>query len=305
MKPKTALIYGAKGQDGYYLRNLLIEKGYHVIGLARSNNGAEGDISQRALVERQIRTYQPEEIYHLAANSTTRHDAAFDNHAAICTGTLNLLEAVRVFSPGSKVFLCGSAIQFENRGVPIHESHPFVANNYYAVARIHSTHTARYYRSMGIKVYVGYLFHHESPMRHERHLSQKIAMSAARLSQGCRERLVLGSLDVVKEWGFAGDIMEGAIHLLSQDKVYEAVIGTGEGYGVRDWVSQCFQFFDLDWRQYVDLIPDFTPEYSYMVSAPSTMLQIGWRHKTTFEELSRTICLHALERLAITSENHG
>jgi GDPmannose 4,6-dehydratase len=301
MKPKRALIFGAKGQDGAYLRRLLEMDGYQVIALSRSEHGSDGDISLRASVERQIHNYRPEQIYHLAANSTTRHEAAFDNHAAICTGTLNLLEAVRVLSPDSKVFLCGSSIQFENRGEPIHESCAFIFDNYYAVARTHAVHTARYYRSLGVGAYVGYLFHHDSPERRERHLSQKIVRAAARIYKGSQERLVLGSLGTVKEWGYAGDIMAGAKHLLSQDEVYEAVIGTGEGYAVRDWVSQCFQFFDLDWQEHVDLIPGFTPEYKYMVSDPSTMRLLGWRHQTAFRALSKLMCERALTATSVIS----
>src|SRR5258706_5661682 len=130
---------------------------------------------------------QPKYIFHLAANSTTSHYALFDNHIAISTGTINILEAVKQVSPDTKVFLSGSGLQFVNKNIPIKETDEFEASSAYSVARIHSVYAARYYRSLGIKVYVGYFFNHESPRRTERHISKMIAEAVKRIAKGSTE----------------------------------------------------------------------------------------------------------------------
>src|SRR5205085_129762 len=144
----------------------------------------------------------PDYIFHLAANSTTRHEAVFDNHAAISTGAINILEAAYRHSFQSRVFLSGSAAQFENDGTPIDEDTPFAALNPYAVSRIHSVYAGRYYRSLTLKVYVGYFFNHDSPLRTERHVNQKIALAARKIAAGSREKLEIGDASVKKEFNF-------------------------------------------------------------------------------------------------------
>ena len=156
-------------------------------------------ISSRS--KRLVKEHRPDYLFHLGANSTTRHEAIFDNHNAIVTGTLNVLEAVKRHCPDCRVFITGSGVQFRNEGRPISESDPFEASSAYAVARIQSVQAARYFRSLGIAAYVGYLFHHESPLRKPTHLSKMIA-TAARTG----EIITLGDISVRKEWTFAGDI---------------------------------------------------------------------------------------------------
>src|SRR5258708_14958887 len=161
----TAIIFGANGQDGYYLSRLLEQMNIQWIGISRSGNFYRINITDYKEVSETVKKYQPEYIFHLAANSTTSHSAWKENHDTISTGSLNILEAVKEFSPSTKIFLAGSGLQFENQNNPINDSDPFAATSVYAVARIHSAYAARYYRSLGVKVYTGYLFNHDSPLR--------------------------------------------------------------------------------------------------------------------------------------------
>jgi len=194
-----AIIFGANGQDGHYIYNLCTLRGIETIGVSRTGNWLNGDVSQYDLVEQLIKEHLPDYIFHLAANSTTRHDALFENHETISTGTLNILESARRHSPESRVFITGSAVQFENTGRPITETDNFEAKSPYAVARIQSVYAARYFRSLGLPVYVGYLFHHESPLRKPDHVSQKIALAVKRIARGSDEVLELGDITVEKE----------------------------------------------------------------------------------------------------------
>src|SRR3954470_21931896 len=178
-----SLLFGAAGQDGHYLARLLAARGATGVGVSRSaGDWIAGDVGDFGLVERLVREHRPDHIFHLAANSTTRHQALFENHRTIGTGTINILESVKLHSPSTKVFLAGSAMQFRNQGAPIDEATPFAPLSHYAVERIHSVNAGRYYRAaFGISVYVGYFFNHDSPLRTERHVNQKIAAAVRRI----------------------------------------------------------------------------------------------------------------------------
>jgi GDPmannose 4,6-dehydratase len=274
-----ALIFGAGGQDGYYLARILRASGLTPISISRraGNDSLQADISDYSSVESLIKAESPAYVFHLAANSTTRHEALFENHETISTGTLNVLEALKRYSAGTKVFLSGSGLQFENKGEPISEQAPFAATSAYSVARIQSVYAARYYRRLGVKAYVGYFFHHDSPRRGEKHVSQMIAQTAARIRDGSHETLEIGDVTVRKEWGFAGDIMQGAWTLVQQDTVFEAAIGTGRAYSIAEFVDACFSRTSREWREHVAVREGFVPEYNCLVSDPSTMFSLGWR----------------------------
>ncbi|MGE0086120.1 MAG: GDP-mannose 4,6-dehydratase [Desulfococcaceae bacterium] len=282
----NALIFGANGQDGYYVSELCRSSGMTVKGISRTGAWIQGDVADYEQVEHFVKKYQPAFIFNLAANSTTRHDAVFDNHRAISTGTLNILEAVKRNSPESRVFVTGSGVQFKNRGIPISERDEFDPNSPYSVARIHSVYAARYYRSLGIKAYVGYLFHHESPLRKPNHLSQIIVNAVRGIANGNNGSLELGDISVEKEWTFAGDVAEGILTLMWQDEVMEAVIGSGIKHSVLDWVKECFQIIGKDWREYVRLKEGFVPEYNCLVSDPSTIFSLGWKPKVNLKSLA-------------------
>jgi GDPmannose 4,6-dehydratase len=282
-----AIIFGASGQTGTYLGEVLDRRGYDVIKSSRTSSSCPVDIADFVGVEKLIATQRPDLIFHLAARSTTRHEALFDNHDAISTGTLNVLEAAKRHVLGARVFITGSGVQFVNLGKPINEETPFEASSPYAVARIHSVYAARYYRRLGLATYVGYLFHHESPLRPGPHVSQKVARAACAIASGKETSLELGDLTVTKEWTFAGDVAEGMVTLLQQDRVFEAVIGSGEGHTIEDWVETCFSAVGLDWYRYVSVIPGFLPEYKFLVSDPQRIRSLGWKPKTSFSELAK------------------
>jgi GDPmannose 4,6-dehydratase len=283
----TTLIFGVNGQDGTYLRQRLLNGGVRVVGVSRSAGDVRADISRFDQVEALVREQQPDQIFHLAANSTTRHDAMMENHATISTGTLNVLEAVRRHCPTAKVFITGSGVQFLNRGRPISEHDPFEANSSYAVARIQSVYAARYFRSVGLQTYVGYLFHHESPMRKPEHVSQKIARAARHVGRGEPASIEIGDINVFKEWAFAGDIMDGVLTLMGQERVFEATIGSGTAHSIEQWLECCFSLVGVRWQNHVKLREGFVPEYARLLSDPSTIRSLGWSPRVELADLAR------------------
>ncbi|MBS1497271.1 MAG: GDP-mannose 4,6-dehydratase [Bacteroidetes bacterium] len=282
-----ALIFGANGQDGFYLSELLALQKIQVMGISRSGNFLHTDIADPTAINELIKINKPEFIFHLAANSTTRHDALFENHQTISTGTLNILEAVKNFSPDTKVFISGSALQFKNIGKPINETTAFEANDAYSVSRIHSVYAARYYRSIGIKTYVGYFFNHDSPLRTERHISQKIVAALKRISKGSEEKIILGDVKAGKEWGFAGDITKAVWALVNQDQIFEAVIGTGKAYTIEYWLKICFESKGLNWQDYFVQDKSYQSPYQVLVSDPSLMMSLGWAPDVSIEQLAQ------------------
>lgn len=271
-----AIIFGANGQDGHYLTEQCKLKNIEPISVSRSGSHLLGDVSDRIQVEQLIAAHKPDYIFHLAARSSTRHDVLFENHATISTGTLNILESVKNHSPSSKVFITGSGLQFKNTGKPISEKDVFEANSAYSVSRIHSVYAARYYRFLGLKTYVGYLFHHESPFRKQSHVCQMIVQAVKRISAGSNDVIEIGDITVEKEWTFAGDIARGIFALLEQNDIHEAAIGSGKAYSIEQWLEQCFRIVGRDWREHVRFRNDFTSEYKRLVSDPSTMNALGW-----------------------------
>jgi len=282
-----AIIFGANGQDGYYLSMLLQKEGLEVINVSRGGTAFQADVADSTAVHSLIKNHQPDYVFHLAANSTTRHDALYENHAAISTGTLNILESVKTASPGSKVFISGSGLQFRNLGLPICESDPFEAKDAYSVSRIHSVYAARYYRSFGIQVYTGYFFNHDSPRRSSRHVTKMIADAVKRISLGKDEIIEIGDMSVKKEWGYAGDIVEAVWTLVNQDTVFEATLGTGQAYSIQEYIELCFSIIKKDWTNHVRSKGGFKSEYAQLVSNPSTIFSLGWHPKTSFEALSK------------------
>lgn len=285
-----AVIFGITGQDGYYLSSFLKEKGGEVIGVGKTDPVIK--LSDYETIASLVRQTQPACIFHLAARSSTRHEALFENHETIDTGTLHILEAVKNHSPATKVFISGSGLQFKNAGQPIKETDPFEARDPYSVSRIASVYTARYYRSLGIRAYVGYFFNHDSPLRSEQHMSKKIAEAAKRAGRGGTEKLEIGDLDAVKEYGFAGDIVKGIWTLVNQEAVMEANIATGKGYSIRDWLQACYGHVGKNWTDFVAVNTAFKPDYRQLVADPSTLFALGWKPETGFEQLA-AIMMHA------------
>jgi GDPmannose 4,6-dehydratase len=282
-----ALIFGVNGQDGYYLSEAFRKRQIEVLGVSRSDGPwIRGDASSPEFVEKLIRLHSPEMIFHLAALSTTKHYAIYENHATIGTGTINILESVKRWFPRSKVFIAGSGLQFINNGQPISEKDLFDHKSSYAVVRNYSVYLARYFRNIGIQTYVGYLFHHESPLRGSEHVCQKIARAARRVAEGSEEVLELGDVSVRKELTFAGDIAEGIMTLVEQDQVFEATIGSGHAYSIEDWLDECFKLINKDWKSYVKEEKTFKADYKVLVSNPATINSLGWYATTKITELN-------------------
>lgn len=285
---KTAIIFGSNGQDGHYLIPLLTKQNIQVTTSSRSNSDFNGTVSNYQFVEGLIQKIKPTYIFHLAASSTTSHNALFDNHDSISTGSINILESVRLHSPDSKVFISGSAMQFKNSGTPIDEDTEFEASSAYSLSRIHSTYAARYYREkFGIKTYVGYFFNHDSPLRSTRHVNQKVAAYVLSLeSDPNQPPLEIGNMDVKKEFNFAGDVCSAIWMLVNQESVTEAVIGSGEAYSIKDWIEYCFKTRGLDWKKYVKETQNFKAEYDILVCSPKRIKSIGWQPQVSFTQLA-------------------
>ena len=263
-----AIIFGINGQDGYYLAEVCRRNKVEIIGVSRSpGNWIQGNIADKVFVRDLIQDNNPDYIFHLAAASTTKHHALYENHDAIATGSIHVLEAVKDFVPHCRVFITGSGVQFVNKLKPIAETDPFDASSPYSIARIYSVYAARYFRKLGIKTYVGYLFHHESPMRKGNHLSKIITEGVKEIAQGKREKLTIGDVSVRKEWAYAGDIARGIFALVNQDVVTEANISTGIAYSVEDWLRECFAYKGLVWRNHV-VSPEgvFKPVFPLLIS---------------------------------------
>ncbi|WP_374948784.1 GDP-mannose 4,6-dehydratase [Mucilaginibacter sp.] len=283
-----AIIFGVNGQDGYYLSSLLQQNKIQVVGVSRSGSEyLKGDVSDSLFVNDLIKSHQPEYIFQLAANSTTRHDTVAENFGTITTGALNVLEAVYKYSKDSKVFIAGSGLQFVNNNTPIKETDAFEARDSYSMLRIQSVYTARYYRSLGISVYVGYFFNHDSPLRSARHVNQKIVLAAQQISIGNLKNLELGDISVRKEFTFAGDTVQAIWKLVNNDSVFEAVIGSGTDYSIADWLEHCFGYYNLDWHDYVVNIPGFSSEYKTLVCDPETIKSLGWQQNVDIGGLAK------------------
>jgi GDPmannose 4,6-dehydratase len=282
-----ALIFGINGQDGYYLKRILKDNGVNVIGVSRSHGDwISGNVGNFSVVSELIKENKPDYIFHLAANSSTRHEFVFENYETISTGTLNILQAAYQHSPNSRIFISGSGLQFVNKGLPIAENDSFEPNSIYSVARIQSVFAARYYRSLGLKVYVGYFFNHDSPLRSEKHVNQKIVKTLKRILGGSEEKLELFDISVKKEFSFAADLMEAVMILIKNDIIYEAVIGSGKAYSIEEWLKICFEMYKMDWRLNVRQVKTIKPEYNILVSDPRTIFSLGWKPKHDIKELA-------------------
>lgn len=282
-----ALIFGASGQDGYYLSKLLNRNNIEVVGISRTTGPVRGDVANFEFVSGLIQRHVPEYIFHFSAVSSTRHEALRENHSAISTGTLNILESARLYSSKSRIFLTGSAVQFQNDGFPISETSPFQASSAYAVARIQSVYAARYFREkFSMSIYVGYLFNHDSFLRGNLHVNKLVVDAAKSIAKGEQQFLELGDLGVQKEFNHAWDIVQAIWILVNQKEIFELIIGGGVAHSIEDWVSYCFRKCGLEWSQHIKGRSDFKSEYQKLVSDNTLLKSMGWRPKISFETLA-------------------
>jgi len=316
---RTALITGITGQDGSYLAELLLEKGYRVVGMVRraSTENFERIAHLRERIElRQadlldqlslidvLRTVQPEEIYNLAAQSFVPTSwqqpvltAEFD-----AVGVTRLLEAVRLVAPGARFYQASSSEMFgQVRETPQRETTPFYPRSPYGVAKAYGHFiTVNYRESYGLYACSGILFNHESPRRGREFVTRKVSDGAARVKLGLARELRLGNLEARRDWGFAGDYVDAMWRMLQQPKADDYVVATGESHTVRELVEIAFGALGLDWREWVHEDPALLrpAEVERLVGDASKARRVlGWAPRVSFRELVETMVRADLERL--------
>ncbi|MFC4261703.1 GDP-mannose 4,6-dehydratase [Ferruginibacter yonginensis] len=282
-----AIILGAAGQDGIYLTQLLESLNINVVGISRSAGYVNIDITSFDPIKNLLVNEKPNYIFHFAANSSTNHAFVLENYNSIVTSTMVLLEVVYQYLPKTKVFISGSGLQFLNKGIPIKETDDFYANDAYSLCRIQSVEAARYYRSLGLKVYVGYFFNHDSPLRTERHVTKMICENVKKIKLGIISTLTIGDKSVVKEWAFAGDIVNALWLFMNQDAVYEANLSNGEGYSIEAFINECFKIVDVDLTNRIVIDDKFKSSYKVLVSDNSTIKKIGYKPEISFKKLAK------------------
>jgi len=334
MKQKTALIIGITGQDGSYLAEFLLSKNYKVVGLMRKTSSvstsniahlaskikfAYGDLLDTFSIAECIRTFQPDEIYNLAAQSYPGESWRLSIETAEITGlgAHRVFEAVRHVKPDSKIYQASSSEMFGDTDiVPQNEKTPFAPVNPYGAAKLYAHTLAQIYKkSYGLFISCGILFNHESPRRGLHFLTQKVAYGAACIKLGVinspdlnelgepivqNGKLPLGNLDVKRDWGFAGDYVEAMWLMLQQKKPDTYVIGTGESHTVRDLCEEAFKVVGLDWQKYVTFDPRLTriKETGTTVADYSkAKTELGWMPKTSFQQLVRMMVENQLKQL--------
>lgn len=282
----NAIIFGSSGQDSFYLNQILNKQDISTVRVSRKGVDLKGDISDTKFVYDLIKKYKPKYIFHLAATSSVNREFSLLNHESISKGTLNILEGVYGFSKESKVFITGSAEQFKFNCNPISEQTEFYPNNSYAVERIYSSYLARYYRNkIGLRVYTGFLFHHDSPLRKENHLSMKIINFVKNLNENKKEKLKIGDPNVEKEFNYAEDIMHAVWKLINQENIFEAVIGSGKPYKIEYWLDLCFKKRGLNWKDWVEIDINYNAPYKSVFSDPTLIKSLGWKPKYDIEQL--------------------
>lgn len=271
---KTALITGITGQDGSYLTEYLLEKGYRVVGIKRrtslittdrvdhliNNNNFElvyGNLIDGGSIHRILMKYQPDEIYNLGAQSHVRvsFDTPEETAEIGAMGTLRLLEAVRNVCPKARFYQASSSEMFgDNPEYPQNEDTCLQPASPYACAKVFSHHLVRNYReSYGIHASSGILFNHESPRRGETFVTRKITIAAAKIKMGLQDKLYLGNLDAKRDWGYAADYVKAMWLMLQQDEPDDYVIATGKMYSVREFLELVFDHAGLDIKKHVEI----------------------------------------------------
>tara|TARA_B110000902_G_C14275435_1_gene574719 strand:- start:250 stop:1203 length:954 start_codon:yes stop_codon:yes gene_type:complete len=306
---KHALICGISGQDGAYLARFLLSKGYEVWGSSRDAQGSSFINLKKLGIKNQIkvismipedfrsvlvalRKSEPDEIYYLAGQSSV--GLSFEQPAetiqSVTLGTLNVLEACRMLDKHSKVYSAGSSECFgDTRGLSANELTPFYPQSPYAVAKVSAFWLVVNYRAAyGVFACTGILFNHESPLRPERFVTQKIVSSAKRIAQGSKEILELGRLDISRDWGWAPEYIEAMWLMLQQDVAEDFVISTGETNPLSVFVAEVFEQLGLDNQKYVKQNPEFMRPTDLLMSvgdASKAKLKLGWQARYKMKDV--------------------
>src|SRR6478672_10510354 len=313
---KKALITGITGQDGSYLAELLLAKGYEVHGIIRRAstfntgridhlyrdphiNGVRlflhyGDIADSTNLIKLLYRIQPDEVYHLAAQSHVRVSFDIPEYTGDVTAlsTTRILEAIRETGVKSKFYQASSSEMFGKvHEVPQRETTPFHPRSPYGVAKVYAHWaTVNYRESYDLFACCGILFNHESPRRGETFVTRKITRAVARIKAGVQKKLYLGNLEAKRDWGYAPEYVEAMWMMLQQDNPDDYVIATGETHSIREFLDLSFQHAGLEWEKYVEIDPKYyrPAEVDLLIGdASKAKKQLGWTPKTTFPELVR------------------
>lgn len=308
---KKALICGISGQDGAYLAQLLLNKGYTVCGTSRDaqitsfHNLTRLGIREQVKLESATLTdfrsvlqvltkIQPDEVYNLAGQSSVglSFEQPVETLESLATGTLNLLEAIRFLSQPIKLYSAGSSECFgDTNNQPADENTPFRPRSPYGVAKAAAFwEVANYREAYGLFACSGVLFNHESPLRPERFVTQKIIATACRIAAGSQEQLLLGNTSIQRDWGWAPEYVEAMYLILQQDQPDDYVIATGNTYSLNDFVAATFAYFNLDWQDYVVTNTSlFRPTDISISSANPAKAekQLGWQAKSKMPDVVR------------------
>jgi len=307
MKKKKVLITGITGQDGSYLAEFLLRKGYEVFGLTRRTSTPNydrikdivnkitlipGDLMDQHSLTYAIKETQPDEIYNLAAQSfvPTSWNQPVLTGEFTALGVTRILEAMRIAAPKARFYQASSSEMFGKvKESPQNEKTPFYPRSPYGVAKVYGHWiTVNYRESYGLFTVSGILFNHESPRRGLEFVTRKISHGVARIKLGKQQKLTLGNLQSKRDWGYTPDYVEAMWLMLQQDKPRDFVVGTGKTWSVEDCARIAFDIVDLNWRDYVEIDKSFMrpAEVDYLRADPSEAMKIlGWKPKTTFEEM--------------------
>lgn len=313
---KTAMITGVNGQDGSYLAELLLEKGYRVIGLKRRTSTISTgridhlignpnfsvkyyDLHDAYYINHILKEEKIDEIYNLAAQSHVAVSFEIPDYTSdgICRGTLNILNAIRNISPTTKMYQASSSEMYGdskdyNPDLGFNENSRMMPVSPYAVAKLYAHQMVNVYRkAYGLHLSSGILFNHESPRRGETFVTRKITMAAAKIKKGLQKDLYLGNLDAKRDWGHAKDYVNAMWLMLQQEKPDDYVIATGETYSVEEFLSEIFTYSGLgDWRNYVKIDPRLKRpnEVPYLLGdSTKARTVLGWKSEYDMQTLAR------------------
>lgn len=323
---KKALITGITGQDGSYLAELLLDKGYEVHGIIRRAstfntdrvdhlykdphiNGVSmflhyGDIADSANLIKLIHQIEPVEIYHLAAQSHVRVSFDIPEYTGDVTaiGTTRILEAIRMTKQNARFYQASSSEMFGLvQEVPQKETTPFYPRSPYGAAKVYAYWvTVNYRESYNLFATNGILFNHESPRRGETFVTRKITRAVARILAGLQDKLYLGNLDAKRDWGYAKEYVEAMWLMLQHEKPEDFVIATGETHSVREFLEEAFHYVKRDYKDFVELDPSYyrPAEVDLLIGDASKARRVlNWKPKTTFKELVRIMVDADIEQL--------
>lgn len=326
---KRALITGVTGQDGSYLSELLLDKGYEVHGVIRRSSTFNtsriehlykdphekdnhfhlhyGDITDGVGISNLVRELKPDEIYNLAAQSHVKVSFEMPDFTAQvdAVGTIRLLEAIRAAKIETKVYQASTSELFGSTPPPQSETSTFAPQSPYAAAKLYSYWVVRNYRdAYGLYATNGILFNHESPRRGETFVTRKITMAAARIKMGMQSKLYLGNLNSIRDWGYAPEYVESMWRMLQQPRPDDFVVATGVGATVRDFCEASFSYLGLDYRDHVEVDSRYNrpTEVDALIGQTSKAEKVlGWKANTHWKDLAEIMVKSDLDKIANSS----